>query len=100
MSKCLIVVGGGLKTSIKTRWSTILDCLDSVARLGNKYSLRGKILSMSLVFLIKLGLYHLFLKAKNATIVDCFIQIARLTSQIKYLSTTVDPNFKNYCITV
>ena len=27
--------GGGLKTSVKTRWSTAWDCCDSVIRLEN-----------------------------------------------------------------
>jgi hypothetical protein len=29
------LAGGGLKTSVKTRWSTAWDCCDSIVRLEN-----------------------------------------------------------------
>jgi hypothetical protein len=30
-----LIEGGGLKTSVKTRWSTAWDCCDSIIRLEN-----------------------------------------------------------------
>ncbi|CAJ0746128.1 12568_t:CDS:2, partial [Entrophospora sp. SA101] len=71
----------------------------SVKNTINEFSFFNQVRSLSFV-LKPLKDAIQYLESKNTTIADCFIQIASLASQIKHLSATVDPNFKNYCIDI
>nr|CAG8663054.1 2185_t:CDS:2 [Entrophospora candida] len=106
--KNLNILGGGLKSGCKTRWSTYYDCTSSILRLESCFNwiiyehsdvitnndvknlLRSRYFfdDIQLISTILKPIKEAvtFLEAKNTTLADCFLQICKIGASIKKLS--------------
>ncbi|CAG8655917.1 3125_t:CDS:2, partial [Diversispora eburnea] len=78
----LQIKGGGIKTSTKTRWSTIYDCCESIYRL---HSVFDKILNEKPNIL-----------NGNSTLADCFFHICCLGSSLYHIPATTNDMYQNF----
>ncbi|CAJ0648070.1 522_t:CDS:2, partial [Entrophospora sp. SA101] len=116
------ISGGGLKTYIKTRWSSAWDCLNSVKRLENGLKwivsenptviTNGDVLSLlqQCNFFSDVEILCEVLKpikeavvsmqTNHANLADCFIHMCHIGVAIKKLSSENNPELKIYCYKV
>ncbi|GBC48407.2 ribonuclease H-like domain-containing protein [Rhizophagus irregularis DAOM 181602=DAOM 197198] len=112
--------GGGLKTSVKTRWSTAWTCCDSIIRLEN--NLKNVLETQTEIFINAIAIKNLLqnrqffqdveqlhtilapakkaiqaVEANSSNMASIFLQLIQMAVEIKKISNYFDPNFKkNY----
>ncbi|PKB91695.1 hypothetical protein RhiirA5_447949, partial [Rhizophagus irregularis] len=112
-----LIVGGGLKSSVKTRWSTAWDCCSSVLRLETVFKNmlidNSKAMNQSLRILVNNrnfwsnveALANILEPAKNAvksveckntTMADVFFALIQMAISIKALPTETSEELKEF----
>ncbi|CAB4421318.1 unnamed protein product [Rhizophagus irregularis] len=113
------IVGGGLKSYVVTRWTTVWDCTNSILRLEqilkNILDESPEKLSADISELIQsrsfftnveavntlLGTVKSVVKSlefKTTTFADCFVELIKLSQKIKSLPPVSDYDFKYQCV--
>ncbi|GBC40686.2 ribonuclease H-like domain-containing protein [Rhizophagus irregularis DAOM 181602=DAOM 197198] len=115
--------GGGLKTSVKTRWSTAWTCCDSIIRLEN--NLKNVLETQTEIFINAIAIKNLLrnrqffqdveqlhtilapakkaiqaVEANSSNMASIFLQLIQMAVEIKKISNYFDPNFKKNCINI
>jgi hypothetical protein len=114
------ISGGGLKTYVETRWTTVHECVSSIVRLKNCLEdirdnhpevittlsistilhSRGFFSDMQhlseMLFPIKNAI--LAVEAANSTLADAYINLIKIAAVIQNLPTDEYKGFRNYCI--
>jgi hypothetical protein len=116
------IVGGGLKSYCKTRWTTASESVNSVVNLqqileeivtNNRHLLTNdniiRIIQTRNFFsdlrILKFVLEPLrkavlALKARAATLADCFLSLVRLAAVLNKLPRSFNSGFRNHCVKV
>ncbi|CAB5317829.1 unnamed protein product [Rhizophagus irregularis] len=114
---------GGLKTSVKTRWSTAWTCCDSIIRLEN--NLKNVLETQTEIFINAIAIKNLLrnrqffqdveqlhtilapakkaiqaVEANSSNMASIFLQLIQMAVEIKKISNYFDPNFKKNCINI
>ncbi|CAG8781221.1 1271_t:CDS:2, partial [Racocetra fulgida] len=117
-----LIIGGGLKSSYKSRWSTAWDCTDSILRceliikaaIDNHPKLFKKTEIIKIIsdrqFWINVEQLHKVLEApkqaitsvesKTATLASIFVDLLKMANAIKKLPSIQNLEFKRLCINI
>ncbi|CAG8635797.1 13150_t:CDS:2, partial [Racocetra fulgida] len=113
------VSGGGLKTYIETRWTTIYECTSSIVRLKacleDVQENHSEIIKPAILTILRSrGFFSdiqylsevllpikdaiLSVEANRSTLADCYINLMKIATAIQNLPTDEYKGFRNYCI--
>ena len=114
------ISGGGLKTYVETRWTTVHECVSSIVRLKSCLEeIRDnnpEVITTPAILTIlhSRGFFHdmqhlsevllpiknaiLAIEATNSTLADAFINLIKIAATIQNLPTDEYRGFRNHCV--
>ena len=114
------IVGGGLKTYVETRWTTVYECVSSIVRLKSCLEEirdnHAEVITTPAILTILHGreffydMQHLseillpiknailVVEATNSTLADAYINLIKIAATIQNLPTDEYKGFRNHCI--